>query len=196
MKVPRNAFSAASIASTVGLATLLGGPSGRPCASAVSVANPKRTVASYDLALPLRNCASRVALPRTSSRTPVAIGSSVPVWPIRFSRRARRIRATTSCDVGPAGLSTTSRPSIDGVLDLCDERLLQLLERPADRTTGRVLVPRAAVLLRDRVDVDVALGAQAGAVVVAFLLLGEDDRLNLLHRQRQIDQPFGVLIGA
>src|SRR6266700_4015487 len=42
--------------------------------------------------------------------TPVAIGSSVPAWPIRRVPAMRRIRATTSCDVMPAGLSTITRP--------------------------------------------------------------------------------------
>ena len=38
---------------------------------------------------PEKNCASRVARPITSTRTPVAIGSSVPVWPTaRVPRRA------------------------------------------------------------------------------------------------------------
>src|SRR5690349_16861735 len=43
--------------------------------------------------------------------TPVAIGSSVPAWPTRRVRASRRIRATTSCDVRPPGLSTTTNPS-------------------------------------------------------------------------------------
>jgi hypothetical protein len=43
--------------------------------------------------------------------TPVAIGSSVPPWPTRRVFASRRIRATTSCDVIPDGLSTTINPS-------------------------------------------------------------------------------------
>jgi hypothetical protein len=87
-----------------------------------------RTTASYDLSLPLRNCASRVARPSTSASTPVAAGSSVPVWPMRRSASARRTRATTSCDVGPAGLSTTNRPSINRDFDFLDEGLLQRVD--------------------------------------------------------------------
>src|SRR3954468_3219059 len=128
--------------------------------------------------------------------TPVARGSSVPVWPMRFSRRTRRMRATTSCEVGPDGLSTTSRPSIDGALEFLDERLLQLFDRAGDRAARGVLVSAAAVLLRDHADVDVPLGPQADAVLVPLLLLEEDDRFDLLDRQRQVDEPFGVLVRA
>jgi len=34
----------------------------------------------------------------------------VPEWPIRLVPSWRRATATTSCDVGPAGLSTTAKP--------------------------------------------------------------------------------------
>src|SRR6266536_4558802 len=43
-------------------------------------------------------------------RTPVAIGSRVPPWPTRRVRASRRTRATTSWEVIPAGLSTTTSP--------------------------------------------------------------------------------------
>ena len=46
------------------------------------------------------------------------------------------------------------------------------------------------------VDVDVALRAHAHAPVAGAVLLEEHDRENLLHRQREIDEPFGVLVGA
>src|ERR1051326_3487622 len=42
-------------------------------------------IASYSLSSLLRNCASRVALPSSNTSTPVANGSSVPVWPMRRS---------------------------------------------------------------------------------------------------------------
>src|SRR5262245_19732082 len=47
----------------------------------------------------------------TRGKTPVAMGSSVPVCPMRDTFSARRAIATTSCDVGPSVLSTTSTPS-------------------------------------------------------------------------------------
>ena len=46
--------------------------------------------------------------PRTSS--PVAIGSSVPAWPTLRTDSTRRARATTSCEVMPPALSTSSSP--------------------------------------------------------------------------------------
>src|SRR4030081_609017 len=52
----------------------------------------------------------RVARSRPTSRIPVAGGSRVPAWPTRFVANRRRRRLTTSCDVGPACLSTTSSP--------------------------------------------------------------------------------------
>src|SRR5579864_3256195 len=122
------------------------------------------------------NRARRVARPMTSGRTPVAAGSRVPVCPMRRSRSTRRRRATTSCDVGPAGLSMTNRPSIDGGLDLLDKHLLQRVDRARHGATGRVLVTAAAEFLGDPPDVNVALGAHADPVFLAFDLLEEDHR--------------------
>src|SRR2546428_9925061 len=101
---------------------------------------------------------------------------------MRRSPSARRTRATTSCDVGPAGLSTTSRPSIDGFLNLFDEGLLQRVDGARDGAAGRVLVAAAAEFLGDRSDVDVAFRAHADAVLVAFGLFEEHDGLDLLDR--------------
>ena len=53
--------------------------------------------------------------PSTSGRTPVAMGSSVPRCPMERSPTSRRALATTSCEVHPAGLSTTITPLI-GIL--------------------------------------------------------------------------------
>src|SRR5271165_6322498 len=53
--------------------------------------------------------------PSTSGSTPVAMGSSVPRWPIDRSPTSRRILATTSCEVQAAGLSTTITP-LTGIL--------------------------------------------------------------------------------
>ena len=153
---------------------------------------------------PRTTCRSRSGTARAASRgrARAAARRSPPDRACRYGRcaarraraaRARRRRARS----GPAGLSTTSRPSIDRVLDLLDERS-SAARRSAtgDRAAGGVLVAAAAELLGDRADVDVALRPHADAVLVAFGLLEEHDRLDLLDRQRQVDQPFGVFVGA
>src|SRR5688572_16241224 len=55
---------------------------------------------------------SRVALPNATTSRPVANGSSVPVCPARTPPRARRVMATTSCELAPAGLSISRMPSL------------------------------------------------------------------------------------
>src|SRR5687768_12500050 len=50
-----------------------------------------------------------------TGNTPVANGSRVPVWPALRTPSARRTRSTTSCEVGPAGLSTTMTPWMSAV---------------------------------------------------------------------------------
>src|SRR5436309_514026 len=82
--------------------------------------------------------------------TPVANGSRVPVWPTRRRSRARRTRSTTSWEVGPAGLSTTSTP----LREMSTRRLLlvhvgirlRLLQQPR-HALGRV---EALVVLEDQ----------------------------------------------
>ena len=46
----------------------------------------------------------RVAWPMQRGKTPVAMGSSVPAWPIRFSRVRLLSQATTLKEVIPSGL--------------------------------------------------------------------------------------------
>src|SRR3984957_5052108 len=68
----------------------------------------------YVLGSAVRNRMSRVARPSPTSSTPVASGSSVPAWPTRRWEKMRRHRATASCDVQPASLSTTTMPTVSG----------------------------------------------------------------------------------
>src|SRR4051812_8642725 len=75
--------------------------------------------ASYSFSAALRNCASRVDGPTNNTNTPVANGSSVPVCPMRRTPIVLRTRATTSCEVIPAGLSMMSAPFMTVILTLC-----------------------------------------------------------------------------
>src|SRR5262245_29441883 len=62
------------------------------------------------------NSASRSAQPSSSTRTPVARGSSVPAWPTSRCPARRRTASTTSCDVRPRGLSSGRIPSTWAIL--------------------------------------------------------------------------------
>ena len=81
---------------------------------------------------------TRVPWPRKTGSTPEANGSSVPPCPTRFVAARRRTRATTSCEVGPAGLATTRMPSSPGPSDaraiVSDGR--SATSRPASARTG------------------------------------------------------------
>ncbi len=81
----------------------------------------------------LRKRSRRVARPTPSSSTPVASGSSVPECPILLLCRMPRALATTSCEVHPASLSTTARPSAE----LLDGRRAHLSPRPVRRRGHR-----------------------------------------------------------
>ena len=54
--------------------------------------------------------AARVARPMKMGSTPVAMGSSVPPWPTRFSWKTPRSLAHTSMEVHPSGLSMIKIP--------------------------------------------------------------------------------------
>src|SRR5271155_4565765 len=58
----------------------------------------------------------RVNRPSPTSSTPVASGSRVPAWPTRRCEKIRRQRATTSWEVHPASLSTTTIPVVSGAV--------------------------------------------------------------------------------
>ena len=56
-----------------------------PVTSCVSVVRPSRRVARYSFRPPAANSTARVARPRNTGSTPVAMGSRVPAWPTRRS---------------------------------------------------------------------------------------------------------------
>ena len=83
-----------------------------PVISRVSVVIPRRTVAIYLLSLSKTKLVSLVALPISTGKTPVAKGSSVPVWPTRLVLNARFIIEAAVKEVIPSGLSMSTSPFI------------------------------------------------------------------------------------
>ena len=81
---PRNRSSAASSSSRD---TEVSGSSRRiwPVTSWVLVTSPSRSPAAYSLSPSVENSTARVARPTKTGSTPVAMGSRVPPWPMRFS---------------------------------------------------------------------------------------------------------------
>src|SRR5580693_6164205 len=100
------AFASVSGATPAAGALLMSSPS----ASSVLVDWPSLIVAWYSFSVRVRYPSSLVAFSTPTTRTPVAIGSRVPACPTFLVPASRRIRATTSCDVMPPGLSTMTRP--------------------------------------------------------------------------------------
>src|SRR6266850_5337143 len=133
----------------------------RPALSWVSVVSPNRTTASYSFSPSLTKLAILVASPMQIGSTPVAVGSSVPVWPQRLLLNRPLTRRTTSKLVGPLGLSITTTPEsscaiLEGFLDLArdpgpHQRLVAF-----HAAACRVVVPSAAEFLRDGRHVDPA----------------------------------------
>ena len=81
-----------------------------PSASSESVSTPSTTSPVYRFQPSPTKRIRRVTSPTPTTSTPVALGSSVPAWPIRRSPRRRRSMPTTSWLVTPAGLSTIDSP--------------------------------------------------------------------------------------
>ncbi|MPM92763.1 hypothetical protein SDC9_139899 [bioreactor metagenome] len=81
-----------------------------PVTSCVSVTRPRRSPATYSFFPFSANSTARVACPTKTGSTPVAMGSSVPPWPTRFSFRMPRSLAHTSMLVHSMGLSMMMIP--------------------------------------------------------------------------------------
>src|SRR5438105_8325632 len=175
----------------------------RPAESWVSVTCPKRTVASYSFSPSAMNPATLVASPTQMGRTPVAVGSSVPVCPQRFTLNRPFTRRTTSNEVGPLGLFTTTTPELAAsaiglpqrASDLGGDARAHLGLVALDGAARRVPVAAAAESLRDRRHVHVAARAEAdppGAGSVLRLAEGGGD-LHAVDRTGVVDEPVGQI---
>src|SRR5438045_6125587 len=132
-------------------------------------------------------------------KTPVAVGSSVPVCPQRFALKRPFTRRTTSKLVGPLGLSTTTTPQSSCVilqcfLDLVRDPRAHLRLVSLDAATRCVVMTAAAELLGDRGDVHPAARAEADPPGTLILRLAEAGRdLDAVHAAGEVDETVGQI---
>src|SRR5690349_7983060 len=145
---------------------------------------------------------SRVARPSPTSSTPVASGSSVPACPTRRCPYSFRMRATTSCDVCAAGLSTTTSPSCKATTltpgraapsECGEDALHDDVGGVVAGEAGCEAVAAAAFVLSDAAHVDGAERAQADAPRAVVGLLQDARHLRLLCAAHEVDHPLDLL---
>ncbi len=177
-----------------------------PSASSVVVSTPRRADPSYVFGRSPRNRSNRVARPTPRTSSPVAIGSSVPACPTFRVPSVRRTTSTTSCDVIPPGLSTSSSPSGSVTSRRRAGRRhgrgrSQRGDQPRDRAGGAVLrgvarrqpVPAAAEGGGDRGQVVLAPRARADLEPSVRPLLEHGRDVHVADRADEVDQVVGLL---
>ena len=83
-----------------------------PSASPVEVFSPNFTVVKYSLSALSKSAENFVAYPKHKGSSPLAKGSSVPVWPAFCAFRRRRAFCKALLLDKPTGLSSNKTPSI------------------------------------------------------------------------------------
>src|SRR6266446_2621900 len=158
-----------------------------PSRSCVAVVTPSTNVPAYSLSSLMSRSCTFVPRPTVSRSRPVAIGSSVPQWPIFFVPSWRRASATTSCDVIPSALSTSRTPSgdvsaLNDFTSFLHNFFFDFRQRSAHARTGSEGVPAAAKSLANRAHIHpFVFGTHADAhlsVGKFFEKYSDDDPLN------------------
>src|SRR5690554_697821 len=106
---PRNCSSTVSTCASVNAGTVFSSTTA-PSLSPVSVRIPSRAVVTYALSLSSMVWENLVASPKHSGKTPVASGSSAPVWPALAAPYRRLTCCRIPLEVTPWGLSITRMP--------------------------------------------------------------------------------------
>src|SRR5690554_6037535 len=106
---PRNRASTASTSSSLNWGTGFSSTTA-PSLSPVSVRMPRRAVVIYALSLSSMVWENLVASPKHRGSTPVARGSSAPVWPALAAPYRRLTCCRIPLEVTPWGLSITRMP--------------------------------------------------------------------------------------
>src|SRR5438105_1967538 len=167
---------------------------------------------SYTLSADIIFSESLVPRPSTMMSKPVALGSSVPQWPTFLIWKRRRMASTTSCDVGPTGLSIRSAPSsgsnscmallrgVESSFDCGDDPPLNRQRSAPEARPGRGRVSAAAELTGDFIHIDaLALRAQTDASEFRFELFEDAGHHDRFHGADMVNQTLrvgGVRAGA
>src|ERR1043165_526750 len=161
---------------------------------------------AYTLSSDIIFSESFVARPMTTMSKPVAPGSSVPQCPAFLIWKWRRMLSTTSCEVGPAGLSTRSAPS--NASNSCIG-LMRRIKRPLNgvehlplpgvrlarnASAGSCLMAASAKLFGDFVHIHLlAFGSQANPRQLGFNFFENQGHHDRFNGANMVDQPLGIV---
>src|SRR3982751_1639453 len=162
----------------------------------VLVAEPSVSVPTYSLSSLINRSWTFVPRPIVRRSSPVAMGSSVPQWPLFLLPSCRRAIATTSCEVMPSALSTRRTPSgiaTDDITNFLQNFLFDFRERAANTRPGGKNVSATAKFFADGAHIHfVAFRTHAHAHFAVGQFLKENRHNNAVNRAQMIDESFIV----